>query len=244
MRLGLALLLSACGAPLYHAPAANVPLLAGPGDVRLGASFGTNGADVQAAVGLPANVGLMASISAKGSRGDRHFHGYGEGAAGFWGTEERHRFEIYLGYGRGDASAHGEVGLPGITRSDIYSAAADYQRVFVQGAWGYARKHTEAGFALRVAHLDFRLVEGSAKESYDSSEEGFATVDLARRQKYFTTEPVAFWRVGHENLKFEVQAGLVLKSGEPDPRPWPLHFSFGVRGAFGGPEEETGPAAP
>lgn len=137
--LGVLLLMVTGCAPVYVPNAVHTPMLEERGDVQvgggLGAFGGLTGFDLQAAYAVTDNVGVSADFAhgqEQESDPDFHRHRFGEVGVGYFNDiSSVAQFEVYGGYGRGQAESEDTYTF--ITTETI-RAKGRYDRIFVQPA--------------------------------------------------------------------------------------------------------------
>lgn len=212
----VAVVLAGC-APMYLAPAANVPLPKAEDDVHLGLLGGTNGVDVSAAY-APINH-LVVLGAGSFARSKSHDHDYGELGAGFfsrlggWGV-----VELLGGAGLGRSR--------GQSNSDDSSVTAQ-----VRGEGTYVRPFAQADIALTTRAVDFGLMLREAYLRYDFDSLSATTSPM--RQEGFFFEPALFLRAGWDVVKVEAQLGLVIPQRASEApnlvgNPLFLHLALGL----------------
>jgi hypothetical protein len=149
------LLLCACS-PAYVPNLRNAPMFTKKGEFQ-GSVQIMNGLDVQAAFSITKNVAVMANY-AWGRRGDYsertnfHRHQLSEGGLGYFRSNDNVGFQIFGGYGEGQAEGLYEFLFFGPT-----PILATFKRYFVQPGVGFYRNHFTMGVVGRVSLLDFTL---------------------------------------------------------------------------------------
>lgn len=155
------LVLTSC-APVYVPNTRNSPLFTKAGEFQGALQYGTSGFDAQGAVSITNNFAVMANYSYGNRNTDTlssqttdnyHKHNFYEGAIGYYQNDRSFCFEIFLGYGRGEATSYGPY--------DIFSSSTDnlatgkYTRVFLQPSFGFNKKVVNVAFTPRFSLVDF-----------------------------------------------------------------------------------------
>ncbi len=152
------LLLVGC-APVYVPNVRNAPLFTKAGEFQGSMMYGTGDLDVQAAVAVTDNFALMGNYS-YGNRNtdsmkqtDYHKHQFYEGAIGYYKNDKSFCFEVFLGYGKGEASSYGYYSIFSTTNDQL--AKGKYTRIFLQPSFGFNKKVVNVAFTPRVSWVDF-----------------------------------------------------------------------------------------
>lgn len=161
------ILLSQC-APVYVPNTRNAPLLTKAGEFQGAMQFGTSGIDLQGAVAVTNNFALMGNYSYGNrntdtlyttDRDDYHKHKFLEGAIGYYKHEEKFTFEVFLGYGQGEATS---LGTYSTFKSVKEVATGKYRRFFLQPSFGITKKFVQLAFTPRFSLVDFSEFRTSA----------------------------------------------------------------------------------
>ena len=146
-------------APVYVPNVRNTPLFTKAGEFQGSMMYGTGDLDLQAAVAVTNNIALMGNYS----YGDRntdsinqhnyHKHKYYEGAIGYYKNDKSFCFEMFLGYGQGEASSLGHYTIFSSTNDLL--ASGKYTRIFVQPTFGMNKKVVHVAFTPRLSYVDF-----------------------------------------------------------------------------------------
>ena len=146
-------------APVYVPNVRNAPLLTKAGEFQGTVMYGTSELDLQTAVAVTNNIALMGNYS-YGSRNtdsanqnNYHKHQFYEGAIGFFKNDKDFCFEVFLGYGKGEASSYGNYYV--FSTSNLELAKGKYNRIFFQPSFGLNKKIVNVAFSPRVSWVDF-----------------------------------------------------------------------------------------
>jgi hypothetical protein len=160
------LLLSQCS-PVYVPNTRNAPLFTEGGEFQGAMQFGTGGIDMQGAYAVTNNFALMANYSYGNRNTDTlnnefdnyHKHRYLEGAVGYFKNEETFCFEVFLGYGQGQASSYSSYSVFSSSVDELVTGK--YTRIFLQPSFGFNKKVVNVAFTPRFSWVDFSEFEGS-----------------------------------------------------------------------------------
>ena len=154
----IVILLAGC-APVYIPNVRNAPLFTKAGEFQGSMMYGTSDLDLQAAVAVTNNFALMGNYSYGNRNTDsvnqRHYHKHQfyEGAIGYYKNDKSFCFEIFLGYGQGEASSYGDYSIFSSTKPEL--AKGKYSRVFLQPSFGFNKKVVNVAFTPRISWVDF-----------------------------------------------------------------------------------------
>jgi hypothetical protein len=158
-------LLAGC-APVYVPNVRNAPLFAKAGEFQGTMLYGTGDLDLQAAVAVTNNFALMGNYSYGNRNTDSvtqnhyHKHKFYEGAIGYYKNDKGFCFEIFLGYGQGEASSYGDYSIFSSMSPEL--AKGKYTRVFLQPSFGFNKKVVNVAFTPRVSWVDFSEFSNAA----------------------------------------------------------------------------------
>jgi len=151
----VAILLTGC-VPVYVPNVRNAPLFTKAGEFQGAVMYGTSDLDLQGAVAVTNNIALMGNYS-YGDRNtdsvtqnDYHKHQFYEGALGFYKNDKDVCFEIFAGYGQGEASSYGDHYIFGGGRE---LARGKFKRIFFQPSFGLNKKIVHIAFSPRFPVL-------------------------------------------------------------------------------------------
>lgn len=223
---------------LYYAPnSQNVPMFTRKNETEssLAFQFGTltYGCDASLAYSVSNHIGLIANYNHWGAKkksmlpnSDVEFHITGKsdffeaGAGYFLPFQEKFVFEVYGGMGQGNVRNIYE------NRSE---SKMNFNRYFIQPSCGYYNRIVNLAFSLRLSEVDYR------KFSFDPQLETGDKLDI----EYIMDEPFALYlepaftfRVGGENLKFQLQVELSDNLNSPDLVYEPLCITVGLLAVF------------
>ena len=192
------LLISGSCAPLYVQNSRNSPLLEEKGEFFATAGIGT-GIDFQSAYAVGNHLGVMVNGYYLNQEGEGLFavqpnsyrikHRIIESGIGYFTSpSNKTTFEVYTGFGRGKGSGQDNSATSIlILVSDTVNTKSEYDRWFIQPAFGIHLNSISISVASRVSIINFRMAEITSGET-----------------KYpFTSRPVVFiepaltfqWRV-------------------------------------------------
>jgi hypothetical protein len=159
----LVILLSQCS-PVYVPNTRNAPLFAKGGEFQGTMQVGTSGIDLQGAVSITDNIALMGNYSYGNRNTDTlnnssndlnnyHKHKFYEGGIGYYKNEDQFCFEVFVGYGRGDATSYGTYSFFSSSQDEI--TTGKYNRIFLQPSFGLNKKVVHVAFSPRFSWVDF-----------------------------------------------------------------------------------------
>jgi len=152
------ILLAGC-APVYVPNVRNAPLFTKAGEFQGAMTYGSGDLDLQAAVAVTNNFALMGNYSYGNRNTDSvnqhnyHKHKFYEGAIGYYKNDKSFCFEIFLGYGQGEASSFGDYYIFSTTNPQL--ARGKFNRFFLQPSFGFNKKVVNVAFTPRVSWVDF-----------------------------------------------------------------------------------------
>lgn len=208
-------------APTYVPNTVHNPMLTEKGDVHAGGFLGSNGFDLQAAVAVRDHVGVSADFSYANQEeeedSDFHRHHFGEVGIGYFtDMDPVGQFEVYGGYGRGQAEAFDTYEFFG---SGSVRATGRYNRFFVQPAVGFEAGPLRLNGAVRLVWVDFYEFETSRET-------------VPRDAGVVFYEPALGLSLGTSGVRFGVQAGVSNSFVDPSDVDFdtvPLWLSLGVQ---------------
>jgi hypothetical protein len=151
------LLIATSCAPTYIPNIRNTPMFKDKGEVQLSFSVG-NGLNGQGAVAITDNFGVMGSyMYLERNNGERNSvdyrkHTFGEGGVGYFKNNEKTFFEIFAGYGEGTGYSDEAFSF---LSSSSGSVAGNYQRYFLQPAFGFNKRMMFVSFVPRFSLVNF-----------------------------------------------------------------------------------------
>ena len=181
--------------PEYLPNMASTPVFEDKGEIQANIGAGISGIDAQMAYAVTDHIGVMANTSFRSQTSDTtddfHKHNFAEFGTGYYtNITKKATISIYGGYGFGNVKSLDEDNL---IDNDVTDA--DFNRIFLQPAFGVTTKHFDASFTPRLVFVDVKYNEEVLNEA-----KGFHPI----------IEPVLTTRFGFENVKFITQAGLSL----------------------------------
>ena len=221
---------------VYVPNSRNSPLFTKAGEVQAAVGFG-NGLDVQGAVAVTNHIGLMANYnyldlrssqySSKPSDEDYNYHNFFEAGLGYYENQDKWCYEIFAGYGRGEGASYDNYMWWG---DQSVKATGQYDRIFIQPAFGVNKKRFHFSFVPRISIVDFK--------EFESDGNTFAIDD---NPKVFL-EPAVIGRMNLMNNRcfFGFQMGFSVPiSGDVFYEYRPAQFSLGLGFRFGGVRPES-----
>jgi hypothetical protein len=224
------IILSSC-APVYVPNIRNSPMFTKGGEFQAAVQVG-NGWDGQAAASLTNHIGVMAnysyinrprtntSSSGTQSKNNNYLrHTYYEGGLGYFHNDEKMFFEIFAGYGRGKGSSYDHYDFFG---SGDTEATGEYQRYFIQPAFGLNKGTFNVSFVPRVSIVDFtKFSNGSV-----------TVTDNASSVVFFEPAVVSRVNMSDNHFYFTFQGGLstyIDRKPNFDHRAFQMSCGFGIR---------------
>ncbi len=223
-------LISSC-APMYVPNARNVPLFNGQGEFQGSAFLGT-GIDLQGALALTDNIGVMGGYSflAESRRDpfdqnqtfDRK-NNFFEGGIGYYKATRSRRIELYVGYGQGKGTTTGQYSFLGLGQQEVI-VTGKYSRIFIQPSIGTNNRGFNLAFTPRISLVNFHEFQSGV------------IVETPDEGAHLFIEPAATARFRMaDNLNGMFQLGLNLAM--PNDAFFdhvPVQASFGIQLHLGG----------
>ena len=238
------IIVSSC-VPRYIPNRQNVPMLQEKNEFRAS----VNPRNLQLAYSPMQGLGIMANgfymeqsawrvYSDDDTERARQFLSLAEIGLGYYcpiSPDSAWRFEIYSGYGTGNARIHlqertGNRWLGSGSYDIERNFNARQNRFFVQPAIGYSSEYFEAAFSTRISALSFLDIRLTNFTSY--TEKYYGLEELGKR-RFLLAEPALTLRAGPKYVKFEAQIGYTSRlnyseySGHQYVRPW-IFVNFGL----------------
>jgi hypothetical protein len=216
------LAVSAC-APVYVPNVRNSPMFTKSGEFQASVQIG-NGLEVQSAFAITNHFAVMTNYLYVDQAGfddeeDFHRHKFFEGGLGYFGNKDDSFFEVFAGYGKGKGSSYESYEFFG---SQSLMATGEYDRFFIQPAFGLNKSDVQFSFAPRFSLVDF----------YKFSNE-IGSTEIHEQPKFFF-EPAIVGKANFANNHMFVvfQAGASLGMSENvyfDRRTFQLSAGLGMR---------------
>jgi hypothetical protein len=185
-----------------------------------------NGLEAQAAFSASEHFGLMANY-AYGKRAgadpdnedDYHRHSFFEGGLGYFDNSGPMFFEVFAGYGRGEATSVNEF-----FSSQSAVAKGEYERYFLQPAFGVNNKVVDFSFVSRFSMVDFYIFSNEmVSMTVNEEPKFFFEPGLVGRGNFADNRMFVIFQAGlsigiSENIyfdhrTFQVSTGLGLRLG-------------------------------
>lgn len=197
--LGLVTVCTSCS-PEYIPNMVNSPMFSNQGEFQATIATGNSSFDAQVALAVTDNIGIMVNGSYENetsdSSDDFHKHSFIEAGIGYYEKiGEKGRYEIYGGYGLGEAKGYFENAF-----FDEEITDAKYNRFFIQPGIGVSTGIFDGSFSPR-----FVLVQMDPKG---------ANYGTARYNTFF--EPVITSKIGYKYVKFIAQFGVSIPVGDQE----------------------------
>ena len=198
----LALLLLAIGiqscAPAYTPNVVRAPLFSNKKEIQAAASVGASGLDAHVAYAATNHIGVMVNgnwYNAKSDDGKSYnkHHLIEVGGGYFCNIKQRGRFDIYGGYGMGQAKSKSYASEP--YWSFDYAADTNFKRFFIQPSVGLVSSIVDFSFSNR-----FCLVNNVGTSTMDGQKYDVSHTNLF-------VEPVITAKVGYKYIKIVWQLG-------------------------------------
>ncbi len=205
----LSIVVLASCAPVYVPNTRNSPLFTKAGEFQGAMQYGTAGFDAQGAVSITNNFAVMGNYSygnrntdtiSTGNKNNYHKHNFYEGAIGYYKNDKSFCFEIFLGYGRGEATSYGSYYIFSSSQDNL--ATGKYTRIFLQPSFGFNKKVVNVAFTPRFSLVDFTEFKG-----YNSSTQTVQTIDPVPRL-FFEPAVTARFNFIDNRLFGTVQIGI------------------------------------
>lgn len=158
----LAAVLATSCAPMYVPSMRNTPLFNGQGEFKGGVFLGT-GVDLQGALSLTDNIGVLGSYSfLSENRNDpvdpnqkfKRKNQYFEGGLGYYKATRNRRIEVYVGYGSGKGTTTGQYSFLGLGQQEVI-VTGKYNRLFIQPSIGTNNRGFNLAFTPRISYVNF-----------------------------------------------------------------------------------------
>ncbi|MCD4832284.1 MAG: hypothetical protein K8R31_00685 [Bacteroidales bacterium] len=188
---------SSCS-PEYIPNMVNSPMLSNQGEFQATIATGTSNFDAQTAFAITDNIGIMVNGSYGNNTNDTtddfHKHAFIESGIGYYDKiGEQGRYEIYGGYGFGNAEGYFEEAT-----YDSQITNAHYNRFFIQPGIGISTGIFDGSFSPRLVLLQM-------------NPEG---IDFDTGDYNIFIEPVFTAKIGFKYVKFVTQIGFSIPLGE------------------------------
>ena len=222
---------TAC-APVYVANNVNTPQFSEGGEIIVGGNYGTNGAEIQLAAAVTDHIALMGngSFASRSEDDEIHKHNFLEAGLGwFTSFRESGRFDLFAGYGGGNAEYKGN-GAHIFSSGNLVKISGDYDRIFFQTSIGAVYK----GKRERKPDITFGL---AIRYTIVRFENFFNSEDIHLTAENTFIEPVFFASIGKKMLHLKTQIGFVRPLKYVENRPFDydrMWTSVGLYLRFGG----------
>jgi hypothetical protein len=174
--------------------------------------------NLQTAFAITNHLGIMANgMYANHNNTSQHHKSeqrFSEVALGYYLNKNKFYFDIWSGYGLGQANYVNPDG------SKLDSVSGNFNRFFIQPGIGFKERNIHYGFVLRFSMLDFSNVTGVISDSpanYGNGNEWFY-------------EPTLFYKYSYKKIFMTTQMGYSLNMTSHNPHVGyePLQFSLGI----------------
>lgn len=205
--------------PRYYSPNAhNVPLFTKKGETAIrivtgGGDDVNNAVDVQGAVALTNNIGLM--INYYNAWGAEEGYGSGsgnllEGGFGFFNPVNKHLiFETYAGGGGGSVTNY-------YNSQKIAHSTLKLNRLFIQPSLGYRSQYFDIALSLRAVNVNYTSFKSLFLNNTDYVNEQEQLNKIRDNPKYLLWEPALTVRGGSKTVKAQFQVGFSYNHTNPD----------------------------
>lgn len=201
--------IQSCTTQMYVSNAVNAPLLKEQGEVQLTVTQN----DLQAAVAVGRNVGIMANGYYQNYVGDNNYQHdglMGEAGVGYFAplAAKNFVFETYVGAGGGRVHKQEQFRDQ---NDNVYMASfnANAAKVFLQPDIGYKSRFFDAVISSR-----FSFVKYNSFSQNNYSQQQLAEDYLDNRRLtdplFVFAEPAITLRAGYKFIKFQLQSGLTI----------------------------------
>ncbi len=220
--IGLAWLLlglQSCSPVLQLPVTHGIPMLSNQGEVECSGNFAVTGLNLDGAYALTDHYFIGGNYNTLFSLYNTY---YGNNTAmyelngGYYTkTSETGRFELQVGAGFGNTSGSSiyyteDEASPYWTCN--YSTNMNY--FFLQPSVAKVGKIGEIGFGLRLEYMYFPNFYSQIQEYYgDPNSPNPPPTILYNMPDEFSIEPIFYWAVGYDIVKFKMQAGLLISPG-------------------------------
>lgn len=220
-------------APAYIPNAVNTPMLKNKGDLKIGGSLGTSGADLNSAYALTNNIGIMINGSVKNGESEvtigngetkvtKQDHSIVEfGLGSFRSFSNGFTTDIFAGIGYGNVETTDKFGLhDGILKGD-------YNKFFIQPSLGVVAKYIEGAVSVRFSGVKMDLTPYGFKDKTDVE-----YLYKKNKELVWFYEPTLTARFGSEKIKGVFQVGYSARIKDSDIHYFdhePFIFNMGVQ---------------
>jgi len=155
----LLLLLSSCSTALYSPNTKNAPLFREQGEAQISGYVGSAGIEAQGAYSISdhfALIGSYAYLSSKESvpiTYDRK-NGYGEIGVGIFDYTRAFRYEVFAGYGFGQATSAAQYYFYGVNNT-VAATGKLSSLIFIQPTIGTNNENFNISFTPRIARVNY-----------------------------------------------------------------------------------------
>lgn len=203
-----AALLNSCSTQMYVSNAVNAPLLKEKGEVQVGITQN----DLQAAVGLGDNFGIMANGFYKGfndANNYKHNGVMGEVGLGYFKPlENNFVFETFAGAGAGNIYKQQQfTSEDNSTYMGKFNANA--AKVFLQPDFGYKSRIFDAVISSRFSFVKYTSFNAQNYPQQELKNDYLDNNNLTGPTFVFA-EPALTFRIGYKYVKLQAQYGLTI----------------------------------
>ncbi|HEX8517609.1 MAG TPA: hypothetical protein VF868_15535 [Bacteroidia bacterium] len=206
--------LSSCTTSTYVSNNVNTPLLKEQGEVKL--TVDQN--NLQVAVGVTDNIGLMVNGFSKSYQGKEYFKHNGKlgeiGLGYYLPFKKNMIFETYAGVGAGNLEK--KVSYTNHENTVITNSwDARGSKAFIQPSIGYCNKYIELAFTPRFSFVKYKKFNSigfsEAELAADHLDNGKLTSGI-----FTFAEPALTLRFGYKFFKIQAQYGRTINIGRPE----------------------------
>jgi hypothetical protein len=218
-------ILSSCSTTMYTTNAVNVPLLKEKGEIKVNLTQN----DLQAAVAVSDNIGIIANGYYKNYEGDnsyRHSGGMGEAGIGYLMNRENLMIETYIGGGVGKIHKQEQFTNPD---NSTYMANFDANAAkgFIQSNFGLRSKYFDVALTPKFSFVKYSNFS-SANYTNDKLKDDYLNDNRLTDPLYVFAEPAITVRGGYKFIKLQAQYGITVNLGGQAIRKTPDFASLGL----------------
>ncbi len=224
--IAIASLFNSCTTTLYTSNAINAPLLKDKGEIKVNVTQN----DVQAAVAVSENVGIIANGFYRNYNGDNGYNNNGVigelGIGYFRNSEKNFVFETFIGGGYGQV--HKQEKMTD-SFNNQYSASFDARAAkgFLQTNFGYRSKYFDIALTPKFSAVKYTYFDQTNYSSADLKKDYLDANNLTN-PVYLFAEPAITLRGGYKFIKLQAQYGLTVNLTGQNIKHTPDFASLGV----------------
>lgn len=220
------ILFSSCSTTLYTTNAVNAPLLKDKGEIKVNITQN----DLQAAVAVTENIGIMANGFYKNYNGDNNYNHRGAmgelGIGYFTNSENNLVFETFVGAGYGQINKSEKFTD---FANNPYTASFDARAAkgFLQTNLGFRSKYFDIALTPKFSFVKYIFFDQS-NYSNDELKKDYLDENKLTNPIFIFAEPAITIRGGYKFIKIQAQYGLTLNVTGQNIKQSPDFASIGL----------------